>query len=277
MLIGRLKTGWFSLKNISRPQRWNVKNKEMKLVLEPMEPCSFSSVAPPVDQRCPSLTDMFVPAGLQLGPWQERGDHLQCSKLLLPLWKPGGHHGTGRHSEIFFVSTKNAFTSYERPNGAEVKYEYIHVKHTEPCGDPEGWTLNITNPQIPFNVSLLSYNKFSMNTQTVLLRNESETSEHTFSYIQGHTDSCQQGATPEGWHELSSVNSPDEFLVWIKCSYSGSFGPVTVETSIKGEGLGAGLHCDRQAAPRLAPYHLILKRQVKALHHSDHLLCTVWV
>lgn len=55
-----------------------------------------------------------------------------------------------------------------------------------------------TNPQIPFHVSLLSYNKFSMNTQTVLLRNESETSEHTFSFIQGHTDSCQQGATPEG-------------------------------------------------------------------------------
>lgn len=43
-------------------------------------------------------------AGLQLGPWQECGDHLQCSKLLLPLWKPGCHHGTGRHPEILLVS-----------------------------------------------------------------------------------------------------------------------------------------------------------------------------
>lgn len=43
-------------------------------------------------------------AGLQLGPRQERGDHLQCPQLLLSLRQPGSHHGTGRHPEVLFVS-----------------------------------------------------------------------------------------------------------------------------------------------------------------------------
>ena len=36
--------------------------------------------------------------------FQERGDNLLGAELLLPLRKPGRHHGVGRRPEILFVS-----------------------------------------------------------------------------------------------------------------------------------------------------------------------------
>ena len=39
--------------------------------------------------------------GVQLVARQERGHHLLRPQLLLPLWKPGCHHGAGRRPQVF--------------------------------------------------------------------------------------------------------------------------------------------------------------------------------
>lgn len=50
-------------------------------------------------QQRPDAGVPSPPAGhgrVQLVPWPQRGDHLQCPQLLLPLRQPGRHHGAGR-------------------------------------------------------------------------------------------------------------------------------------------------------------------------------------
>jgi hypothetical protein len=46
---------------------------------------------------------VVVKTGIQLVSWSKRSNNIQCSKLLLPLWKSGGHYGNWRKHEVHLV------------------------------------------------------------------------------------------------------------------------------------------------------------------------------